>query len=232
MIWELSQDYNGELVAAVHAGWSSFLDPAPMPVVLVDAPTPVISSTFATITATTAGITTTATTTANATPSIITTSIAAMITIHNVTKTTSATSNTNILVSGSGDGTYYYDITGKTCDHGAPFQENNGYTFCEPDSGFQTLVERDNNYIVALAVDEMNANKANLCGKKVIVTYAGNVVPGEFVVWDACVACTGGVRLDFSLSALLEIEPDTCQLGVIPGIKWEVTDTQVIPFVE
>ncbi|KAJ3119391.1 hypothetical protein HK100_000337 [Physocladia obscura] len=142
-----------------------------------------------------------------------------------------STSPANILISGSGSGTYYYDITGRTCNGAPPYPEDNGYTFCEPDSGYETLTQRGDNYIVALALDQMQANKAGLCGKQVIVKYNGNVVPGNFVVWDACQACTGGVRLDFSVTALLSINSNACQLGVVPGVSWEVTTTQVIPYV-
>ncbi|KAJ3139378.1 hypothetical protein HK100_011715 [Physocladia obscura] len=145
---------------------------------------------------------------------------------------TSATSSSNILISGSGDGTYYYDVTGLTCDGQAEYPENNGYTSCEPSAPpYETLLERDNNYIVALAVDQMNGNKEKLCGKRVIISYNGQVVEGNFVVWDSCVACAGGVRLDFSLSALETIDSQACTLGVVPGINWEVTDEQVIPYV-
>ncbi|KAJ3093362.1 hypothetical protein HK100_006650 [Physocladia obscura] len=143
-----------------------------------------------------------------------------------------STSPVTVLITGSGSGTYYYDVTGRTCNGDPPYAEDNGYAFCEPDSGYETLAQRDDNYIVALALDEMEANKAGLCGKQVIVSYNGNVVPGNFVVWDACQACTGGVRLDFSVTALLSINSNACELGVVPGVSWEVTTTQVIPYVQ
>ncbi|KAI9349510.1 hypothetical protein BDR26DRAFT_915248 [Obelidium mucronatum] len=141
------------------------------------------------------------------------------------------TTNPNVLISGSGDGSYYYDFTGRTCPHEQSYPENNGYTSCEPSAPpYMTLGQHQDNFIVALALDQMNANKANLCGKRVIVKYNGIEVSGSFVVWDSCAACTGGVRLDFSLSALLAINPDACFKGVVPGISWEVTDEQVIPY--
>ncbi|KAJ3032108.1 UNVERIFIED_CONTAM: hypothetical protein HDU68_004418 [Siphonaria sp. JEL0065] len=138
----------------------------------------------------------------------------------------------NVLISGNGDGTYYYDFTGHTCPHEAAYSENGGYASCEPSAPpYLTIGQRQDNFIVALALDQMNANKAILCGKRVNVEYNGVPVPGNFVVWDSCAACTGGVRLDFSLSALESINGNACQMGVVPGIRWEVTDEQVIPYV-
>ncbi|KAJ3060710.1 hypothetical protein HDU98_003365, partial [Podochytrium sp. JEL0797] len=157
--------------------------------------------------------------------------------------TTKASSNgggsaspANILISGSGHGSYYYDITGAGCSSqpalaSALVTEAGGYTSCEPSTGYKTLAARGDNHIVALALDQMNANKAGLCGKQVVVKYNGQVVQGNFVVWDSCEACTGGVRLDFSLGELLGINADACALGIVPGISWEVTDVQVIPYV-
>jgi hypothetical protein len=54
---------------------------------------------------------------------------------------------------------------------------------------------------------------------------------GDFFVWDGCAACVGGVRIDFSVSGARDVNPDVCQKGVVPGISWEVSDTQVQNFV-
>ncbi|KAI8609531.1 hypothetical protein BC830DRAFT_1150064 [Chytriomyces sp. MP71] len=137
----------------------------------------------------------------------------------------------NVLISGSGQGSYYYDIEGKTCNNDPAYPENTAYTSCEPNAGFQTLQQRGNNNIVALALDEMNANKAGLCGKRVVVKVGGVVVQREFVVWDSCAACSGGVRLDFSVSGLQAVSGDACTLGLVPNVSWEVMDEQVIPYV-
>ncbi|KAJ3062297.1 hypothetical protein HDU98_001815 [Podochytrium sp. JEL0797] len=148
-----------------------------------------------------------------------------------------SSSSAKVLISGSGDGSYYYDSAGTGCANQPSLADNLrtggiGYTSCEPSTGYQTLLSRGDNYIVALALDEMNANKAGLCGKQVIVKHNGVVQPGNFVVWDSCPACTGGVRLDFSLGALQEIASDVCTTGIVSGISWEVTDVQVIPYVQ
>ncbi|KAI8828229.1 hypothetical protein BJ741DRAFT_627107 [Chytriomyces cf. hyalinus JEL632] len=144
----------------------------------------------------------------------------------------SSSSSGNVLIRGSGSGTYFYDVEGRTCNGEAPYNENQAYTSCEPSAPpYTSLANRRNNNIVALALDQMNANKAGLCGKRVIVKYNGRVVDATFVVWDSCAACTGGVKLDFSVSALSAIEPAACTLGNVGGIEWEVVDEQVIPYV-
>ncbi|KAJ3266734.1 hypothetical protein HDU77_010841 [Chytriomyces hyalinus] len=144
----------------------------------------------------------------------------------------SSSSSGNVLIRGSGSGTYFYDVGGRTCNGERAYNENQAYTSCESSAPpYTTLGDRRNNNIVALALDQMNANKAGLCGKRVIVKYNGRVVDATFVVWDSCAACTGGVKLDFSVSALSAIEPAACTLGNVGGIEWEVVDEQVIPYV-
>ncbi|ORY53297.1 hypothetical protein BCR33DRAFT_192576 [Rhizoclosmatium globosum] len=142
------------------------------------------------------------------------------------------TSSSNIILSGKGSGTYYYDYTNKVCPGFPAYPENNGITSCESSAPpYRTLSSRQTNDIVAIAIDQLSANKAGLCGKRVIVKYNGVPMQRKFFVWDACLACTGGVKLDFSLSALSEISDSACQLGVVPGISWDITDEQVIPYV-
>ncbi|KAJ3064722.1 hypothetical protein HDU98_011889 [Podochytrium sp. JEL0797] len=143
-----------------------------------------------------------------------------------------AASSATILNTGSGDGTYYYDINNQHCPGQNSLAATNNFpTSCEPGAGFQTLASHGNNYMVALDITKMTGNKATYCGKRVIVSYKGQVMPGNFVVWDSCLACAGGGRLDFSLGALQQIEPNACQLGVVSGMSWEVTNEQVIPYV-
>jgi hypothetical protein len=54
---------------------------------------------------------------------------------------------------------------------------------------------------------------------------------GEFFVWDGCAACVGGVRIDFSVSGARNVEADACTVGVVPGVSWSVSSTQVKNFV-
>ena len=80
------------------------------------------------------------------------------------------------------------------------------------------------------------AGRAKFCGKKVVITRpdGSRVTPpggGDFFVWDACAACAGGVRIDFSVAGAQAVDAAACTKGVIPGLKVEILDSQVKPFV-
>ena len=137
------------------------------------------------------------------------------------------------LYSGSGSGTYYYDVAGATCN-GVGFPETSGYPYCTSfdSSKYKRLNEYGTNKIVAIDRKVLAANRATMCGKQIQVFKNGVEVPGPFVVFDGCEACEGGGRIDFSLTALNQIDNgNACQSGVVPGITWKVTNTQIIPFI-
>ena len=140
--------------------------------------------------------------------------------------------------SGSGAATYYYDISGPGC-FGEIYPENHGYPECtshNPDY-WKTLAQYGTNNIVAIDNTKLNTpeQRAALCGKKIRIFYQGKEVIGPngnpFVVFDGCEACIGGGRVDFSVPGIELINGNACTLGVVPGISWEVTDEQVIPFI-
>lgn len=142
----------------------------------------------------------------------------------------------SVLYSGSGSGTFYYDVTGRTCSGGAPYKENNGYPYCTSfvaGSDQKTVEQYGTNNIVAIDANFLSQNRDSLCGKQIHVYKDGvEVSGGPFVVFDGCEACVGGGRIDFSLSALDSIDNgNACNDGVVPGITWRVTDNQIIPFV-
>ncbi len=89
--------------------------------------------------------------------------------------------------------------------------------------------------IVAIDANVLSANRAGLCGKKVLVFKDGAPVAapdgGDFFVWDGCAACVGGGRIDLSVSGAQQVDPAACQLGVVPGVSFQVVDEQVKPFV-
>jgi hypothetical protein len=139
------------------------------------------------------------------------------------------------LYSGSGSGTFYYDVTGRSCS-GPSYAENQGYPTCtsfDP-AKWKKLSEYGTNKIVAIDNTLLQGQgRANLCGKQIQVFKDGVEVPGgPFVVFDGCEACIGGSRIDFSLSALDQIDNgNACRDGLVPGISWKVTNNQIIPFI-
>ena len=143
-----------------------------------------------------------------------------------------------MLYSGTADGTYYYDIN-TPCPQDGSYPETNGVPACASYdlSQAQTLAQLGSNNVVAIdrTLLPQGPGRAKLCGKKVLVYKDGQRVPapdgGDFFVWDGCEACEGGVRIDFSVSGLKSVDPDACNLGVVPGVTFEVVDEQVQPFV-
>ena len=52
-------------------------------------------------------------------------------------------------------------------------------------------------------------------------------------MWDGCERCVqgNGGFVDLSVSGARGLDPDACQKGLIPGVSWQVSDTQVKKFV-
>lgn len=147
------------------------------------------------------------------------------------------------MYSGSGAGTYYYDVHTSCPQDGGGYAENQGYPACTsytPGPNQQTMQQIGSNNIVAIGQLAYNAPESvrqQFCGKKVSVFYNGQQVAapdgGDFFVWDGCQACadTNEGRLDFSVSGLRDVNPNACNLGVVPGITWQIEDVQIKQFV-
>jgi hypothetical protein len=88
---------------------------------------------------------------------------------------------------------------------------------------------------VAIDMNVLAANRAGLCGKKVLVYKNGVQVAapdgGDFFVWDGCQACIGGGKIDFLVSAARKLDGSACTLGLVPGVSYKVVNTQVKAFV-
>ena len=137
---------------------------------------------------------------------------------------------------GAGSGTFYYDVTKRSC-FGPPYAENKGYPTCTSHDPkyWKTLEAYGSNRIVAIdnRLLSTEEGRKKYCGKQIRVYKNGvEVSGGPFVVFDGCEACASKSLIDFSLSALDAIDNgQACNDGVVPGISWSVTNTQVIPFV-
>jgi len=141
-----------------------------------------------------------------------------------------------VLYADSGFGSYYYDANNQSCPNEAIYPENRGYAACEsytPGPNQKMLFERKTNLIVAMNDRLLSNNRSAFCGKRAKVYYRGILRPEIFYVWDACGACgfEAQKRLDFSRGALNTINPNTCQLGIVPDIRWEIVDEQIAPFI-
>jgi hypothetical protein len=143
----------------------------------------------------------------------------------------------NVIYSGSGQGTYYYDIKTPCPQDPAGYAETNGDPLCTSNNPafWKTIRQYGTNNIIAMDSSLIGSNRAKYCGKQVVVKRNGVCVAapdgGDFFIWDGCDACVGGVRLDFSVSGARAVDSNACIKGVIPGVSWEVTDKQVVAFV-
>lgn len=139
------------------------------------------------------------------------------------------------LLTGSGSGTYYYDVTNRMCPGIDTSPLNNAYVKCTSNNPafYKTLGQYGNNNIIAIDNNLLNApgGRERYCGKQVRVYRNGVEVPGPFVIMDGCPTC-GSTKLDFSLTALDRISGgNACQGGNIGGLSWTMTSNQIIPFV-
>ncbi|OCF74423.1 hypothetical protein I204_04798 [Kwoniella mangroviensis CBS 8886] len=87
------------------------------------------------------------------------------------------------------------------------------------------------NRLVAFDASLMSGNPAEYCGKEIQVTKADGTPfefsEGKLFIGEACPACAGGVRLDLSAKALVEIVGD-CKTNAV-GISYQVLDTMAGP---
>ncbi|WVW84341.1 hypothetical protein I302_106375 [Kwoniella bestiolae CBS 10118] len=136
-------------------------------------------------------------------------------------------------------GTVYYDTTsscGKDGDVDSGVGDYSTITAHVGACGYSVdqlaaLDARDQNRMVAFDAALMENNKAALCGKEIQVTKADGTVfqfsDGPLFIGDACPACAGGVKLDLSAKALVEIGGD-CKVNP-PGLSYQVLDTMAGP---
>lgn len=144
------------------------------------------------------------------------------------------------IYSGTGFGTYYYDIEQiEAC--GADFEfQNLGYVECSLLTPL-SLNQVDSNYIVAMNHTQLVGDMALYCGKRVIVSVNGIPSSLPLFIGDGCERCgtgsssntiwnpTGAPGLDFSYSVLSELSASACDAGHI-SISWEIVDDTLYDF--
>lgn len=143
--------------------------------------------------------------------------------------------------SGDAEGTYYYDVKLSECPGGSSVQDvAAGIPTCAsytPGPDQVSLQQLGSNNVIAIGqlFQASDDARSQFCGKQVLVTVDGNQIGapdgGDFYVWDGCEECSTSDRIDFSVSGLLAVNSDACSLGVVPGVHYEITDTQVRDFV-
>ena len=144
------------------------------------------------------------------------------------------------IYSGTGFGTYYYDVVEvEAC--GTDFSaQNQGPVECS----FSTALSLDqinSNYIVAMNHSQLVGDMALYCGKKVVVSVNGVASDLPLFIGDGCARCgtgssssdvwnaDGAPGLDFSYSVLSELSSSACTDGHI-SITWEIVDETLYNF--
>ncbi|KAM0262587.1 hypothetical protein ACHAQJ_001632 [Trichoderma viride] len=145
-----------------------------------------------------------------------------------------------VLDSGTGFGTYYYDVEDVDGCQTDFSNQNLGDVECNFFTGL-TLNEIDSNYLVAMNHTQIAANLAEFCGKRVVVTANGVQSNLPLFIGDGCARCGTGSKtntvwnpngapgLDFSLSVLSELNSNACFAGHI-DISWEIVDETLYDF--
>ncbi|GMG10247.1 hypothetical protein BDV35DRAFT_398725 [Aspergillus flavus] len=145
----------------------------------------------------------------------------------------------NVIFSGAGFGTYYYDIKQvNVCGTSFTFQ-NAGPIQCSWAKAL-SLTDLNSNYVVAMNRTQLAEDLTAFCGKRVIVSVNGEPSDLPLFIGDGCERCSygsgsnavwdphGAPGLDFSLSALSELSASAWDKGHVP-ITWEIVDEVIHP---
>lgn len=147
------------------------------------------------------------------------------------------------IFSGTGFGTYYYDVEHVVACNISFLAQNSGNLECSSETAL-SLDQVNSNYVVAMNHSQLVSDMTKFCGKRIIVTINGRQSDLPLFVGDGCQRCAGGSSsdsiwdpvqapgLDFSYSALKELYGDAaCTDGHVP-ISWEIVDDTIYDFSE
>ncbi|OKL59066.1 hypothetical protein UA08_05608 [Talaromyces atroroseus] len=140
--------------------------------------------------------------------------------------------------SGTGFGTWYYDLEeSEICGYDVS-SLNNGNALCGWYTA-RTLEQVGSEYLVAMNDTQLKEDLTGYCGMQVIVTVNGVTSDLPFFIGDGCQRCSegspdattysesGAPGLDFSYPALNALSGgEACDDGYIE-ISWEITDNKI-----
>jgi hypothetical protein len=146
----------------------------------------------------------------------------------------------SVINSGTGFGTYYYDVQHvQSC--GADFTNmNQGFVECSQFIPW-TLNNVNSNNIVAMNHTLLAGNLAKYCGRQVVVSVNGKASSTPFFIGDGCERCgtgsstnsvwnpNGAPGLDFSFTALSALNSNACFAGHI-DLSWQILDNTLYNF--
>lgn len=146
----------------------------------------------------------------------------------------------DVIYSGAGFGTYYYDVVETEACRNSFQNMDNGLVECSLEQPW-TLNDIGSNYVVAMNDTLLKENMGRYCGKRAIVFMNGVPSRLPFFVGDGCHRCgtrpadrdtwnpDGAPGLDFSFSALRGLSSEICENGHV-DISWKVINEQIYDF--
>ncbi|KAH0490854.1 hypothetical protein TgHK011_002305 [Trichoderma gracile] len=146
----------------------------------------------------------------------------------------------SVINSGTGFGTYYYDIEHPQSCFNDFTNMNTGFVECSQFLPW-TLNNVHSNNLVAMNHTLLAGNLAKFCGKRVVVSVNGQPSSTPFFIGDGCERCgtgsssntqwnpNGAPGLDFSFSALDSLSSNACNAGHI-DISWQILDETLYNF--
>jgi hypothetical protein len=146
----------------------------------------------------------------------------------------------NVIFSGTGIETYYYDLQQVDACGTSFAAQNTGQLECSLETVL-TLDQVNSDYVVAMNRTQLIGDMANYCGKKVIVSINGQPSSLPLFIGDGCERCAGGSASsntwdpnsapgpDLSYTTLSELSSSACADGHI-DITWEIVDETLYNF--
>lgn len=144
------------------------------------------------------------------------------------------------IYSGSGFGTYYYDIANANQCFTDFSNANLGQVECSLIQVW-TLENVNSDYLVAMNHTQLVEDMGTYCGKRVIVSVNGVASDLPLFIGDGCERCAtgsststtwnadGAPGLDFSYTVAEQLSSEACDAGHIE-ITWEIVDELIYQF--
>lgn len=131
------------------------------------------------------------------------------------------------LFTGTGEGTYYYDVHEvQACGTNFMYQ-NMGNVGCSVSA---LSLNQISSNIVAINNTQLHENIAGLCGKRIVLHVNGRRSNVPLFVGDGCARCAVDSGVDLSYSVLNDMmEGTACEKGHT-AVNWEILDDNIYTF--
>jgi hypothetical protein len=130
------------------------------------------------------------------------------------------------IYSGTGFGTYYYNI-GQTNACGSDFAaQNEGFVECSPLAAL-SLNQINSEYLVAMNYSQLVGNMVKYCGKRVIVSVDGVPSSLPLFIGDGCKRCSTGSSSIWDPNGALGLD---FSYGIPPSVICQQTHAPMVTY--